>query len=146
MANFFSYLGADATPIVAPVEQSIQDMVTGFLQHVPNPSPSDISALLKLVPISKWTQASQALVANGAPVSIVSAGTTQATQHKTAWVKDGLVLLSATASAYHGTKRNDSLIWGAWWGLWALALPVATPIMALVQGFGKSKCARCSNK
>lgn len=144
MAPFYGYsLGETA---VASGEIDIKNMVAGFLQKTPNPSPMDVAALLKFVPASKWRQTTQALIANGTSVDVVAAGASQATKSKTAWIKDGLVLLSATASAYHGTRRNDSLLWGAWWGIWGLAFPVTTSVLALFQGFGKSKCARCLKK
>jgi hypothetical protein len=46
---------------------------------------------------------------------------------------------SAGAGAYHGYKRNDSVLWGVVWGLLGGAFPVITPAIALAQGFAKPK-------
>lgn len=47
-----------------------------------------------------------------------------------------LSVAGAAAGAYHGTKRNDSVGWGLWWGLCGGAFPVVVPVIALAQGFG----------
>lgn len=46
---------------------------------------------------------------------------------------------SAGASAYHGYRRNDSLVWGVVWGLLGGVFPVITPAIALAQGFAEPK-------
>jgi hypothetical protein len=46
---------------------------------------------------------------------------------------------SAGASAYHGYRRNDSLVWGVVWGVLGGAFPIITPAIALAQGFAKPK-------
>jgi len=45
--------------------------------------------------------------------------------------------VSVGASAYHGTRRNDSVAWGVTWGLLGWFAPVITPAVAAAQGFGK---------
>ena len=46
---------------------------------------------------------------------------------------------SVAASAYHGTRRNDSVGWGVIWGMLGFVAPVITPAVAVAQGFGKRK-------
>lgn len=45
--------------------------------------------------------------------------------------------VSSLACAYHGYKRNNSVLWALWWGLVG-SMPI-TPIIAVAQGFGKRK-------
>ena len=40
-------------------------------------------------------------------------------------------------SAIHGTRRNDSVVWGVIWGAAAAVAPVIVPAIALGQGFGQ---------
>ena len=49
-----------------------------------------------------------------------------------------LSVASSGLCAYHGYKRNDSLIWGVVWAVAGAALPVVAPAIALAQGFGKA--------
>ena len=49
-----------------------------------------------------------------------------------------LSVASSGLCAYHGYKRNDSLIWGIAWAVAGAALPVVAPAIALAQGFGKA--------
>lgn len=53
----------------------------------------------------------------------------------TAWYILGAV--SAALSAYHGTKRNNSVGWGIAWGILGYIAPVLTPAIAFGQGFAK---------
>jgi hypothetical protein len=49
--------------------------------------------------------------------------------------------LSVPVLAYHGYKRNNSVMWAAMWGfLGSLVWPVTVPI-AFAQGYGKRKVA-----
>lgn len=57
----------------------------------------------------------------------------------TATIWGVLATASFAASVYHGYKRNDSLGWGIWWGAMGALFPVATPAIAVAQGFGKRK-------
>lgn len=47
--------------------------------------------------------------------------------------------VAAAAGIYHGYARNQSILWGLWWGISAAALPVITIPIALAQGFGKRR-------
>lgn len=40
-------------------------------------------------------------------------------------------------SAIHGTRRNNSVVWGVVWGAAAALAPVIVPAIALGQGFGQ---------
>lgn len=40
-------------------------------------------------------------------------------------------------SAIHGTRRNNSVVWGVVWGAAAAVAPVIVPAIAVGQGFGK---------
>jgi hypothetical protein len=45
----------------------------------------------------------------------------------------------AAASAFHGYRRNQSVLWSlVWFGL-GYASPLITPVVAVAQGFGKKK-------
>lgn len=46
---------------------------------------------------------------------------------------------SVGVSVYHGTKRNDSIGWGLWWGLMGAMFPIVTPAVAVAQGLGERK-------
>jgi len=61
---------------------------------------------------------------------------------------DGLLDFASTSSfrqvsfiacAFHGYRRNHSIIWAAIWGLLGSVAPVLTPVVAVAQGFGKEK-------
>lgn len=59
--------------------------------------------------------------------------------------KVGLGLLSSAsgaASAWHGYRRNRSVLWAAVWGLSGLMFPIITPAVGLAQGWGKRKGRR----
>lgn len=43
------------------------------------------------------------------------------------------------AGAYHGYKRNKSVLWAFLWGMFAMNIPVIAVPVAIAQGFGKSK-------
>lgn len=45
-------------------------------------------------------------------------------------------------SAYHGTKRNGSIFWGAIWGAAGGLFPIVTPAVAVAQGFARKKGKR----
>jgi hypothetical protein len=53
-------------------------------------------------------------------------------------------LASGALSAYHGTKRNNSIGWGIAWGLLGGAFPILTPAIAFGQGFAKRKSGSLS--
>ena len=56
----------------------------------------------------------------------------------TAIVTGVLGLVSIGVSAYHGYKRNgDDTGWGLAWGFFGGIFPIATPLVALAQGFAK---------
>ena len=55
------------------------------------------------------------------------------------WVWTAVRAVSVGASAYHGTRRNDSVGWGVTWGLLGWFAPVITPAVAVAQGFGQRK-------
>lgn len=45
--------------------------------------------------------------------------------------------VSGPACAYHGYKRNKSVLWALWWGFaGSVFFPIA-PVIAAAQGFGK---------
>lgn len=49
----------------------------------------------------------------------------------------GLSIVGAIAGAWHGTKRNGSVLWGVVWGAAGGAFPIVVPTIAIAQGFGK---------
>lgn len=126
----YTLLGVDAETKAA---------VDGFLAKNPSPNAEDVADLFKLIPDRSWSEVSRSLVANGVSPVVVRNGLDTVTADRKAWIKSGLVLVSATASAFHGARRNDSIVWGAWWFLMGLAFPIFTPIIGVAQGFGKRK-------
>lgn len=52
--------------------------------------------------------------------------------------------VSALACAYHGYKRNHSILWALVWGLFG-SMPI-TPVIAIAQGFGKPKAGLTPNR
>lgn len=48
-----------------------------------------------------------------------------------------LTAASIFLSAIHGTRRNNSVVWGVVWGAAAAVAPVIVPAIAVGQGYGK---------
>ncbi len=46
-------------------------------------------------------------------------------------------VVSVGACAFHGYRRNQSIGWGAGWGILGGLFPVITVAIAAAQGFGK---------
>jgi len=46
---------------------------------------------------------------------------------------------SMAACAFHGYRRNDSVLWGVGWGALGALFPVITPAIAVAEGFGVRK-------
>ncbi len=47
--------------------------------------------------------------------------------------------LGALAATFHGYRRNQSIGWALLWGVFGYALPLGTNVIAVAQGYGKSK-------
>jgi hypothetical protein len=82
-------------------------------------------------------------------VPVIEEGTIEKVVKKAAevdpWLKFawGLVHSGGVAiSVYHGTRRNDSVLWGLAWGALATVAPIVTPALAVAQGLGKPKKKR----
>lgn len=118
---------------------AVQTLVEAFVNQTPQPTAEDVKNFLRMVPLTLWEQAVQALVAGGVPLETVQSGVHIAAQAKSTFWKDSLTLGSAIVSGFHGARRNDSVLWGAWWFLMGTVFPVFTPVVAFAQGFGKRK-------
>jgi hypothetical protein len=118
---------------------AVQSLVDSFLKQFPQPTANDVTTFLKVVPLSMWNITVQGLISAGVPIEVVQAGASAASHAKTEFWKDGLTLASAVLSAFHGARRNNSVVWGAWWFLMGSTFPIFTPVIALAQGFGKRK-------
>lgn len=129
--NYYNTLGATV--------DETANIVAGFLKNNPAPSTEDIKNLYSAIPLTKWGNATAALISSGVSPDIVHSGSTGAANSKFNWVKDGLTLLAAVGAGYHGTKRNNSIFWGSVWFLGGLTFPVLSTIFSWGQGFGKRK-------
>ena len=114
-----------------------------FLLAHPKPTSGNIADFLRAYPEDRG-DAAQHLLARGVDPKAVSAALSwleAGERMKTNWPKIGgiLSLASGAASAYHGYRRNDSIGWATVWFIAGSALPVFVPVIALAQGFGKSK-------
>lgn len=86
-------------------------------------------------------------VANGGDVALLNAalgmltgfgpGSPARRNFSLAWKVFGTA--SMAAGVYHGYKRNQSVGWALWWGLMGGMFPVVVPVIAVAQGFGKTK-------
>lgn len=113
--------------------------VQALIKRVPAPSPDDLTSFFKGLPKKNWTAAATALITAGVPGDVIRSSMYAAVQTEIAWVKGGLTMLSASFSAYHGGRRNDSIFWGAWWFIAGMTFPVFAPLAALIQGYAKKK-------
>ena len=120
-------------------DPTLQPLVNAFVARAPSPSGAEISTFLRMLPFSKWQAATESLIIAGVPSQSVEAGITLATQNTTSWIKDSLSMIAGATAAFHGIRRNDSLIMGGWWFLWGITFPIATNLVAVAQGFGKPK-------
>lgn len=50
--------------------------------------------------------------------------------------------IAMVMSAYHGLRRNDSIVWGVIWGIAGRFMPILVPALALAQGYAEKKQCR----
>lgn len=50
-----------------------------------------------------------------------------------------LALAAGAACAYHGYRRNRSVLWAAIWAAVGASVPIIAVPVALAQGFGKER-------
>lgn len=117
------------------------DPVAAFLLANPQPDASQIATFLKSFSDADTRNTmAQSLIAAGinpAMVSSALAWTNTVSQFPTSKIFGMLTLASATASAFHGYRRNQSIGWAVVWFAMGLAFPIFTPTIAIAQGFGK---------
>lgn len=137
-------LGDDAAAAASgsppsPIDQAID----GFLLASPQPSSSDVASFLKtFAPGDDRNIVAHELIAKGvAPDTIASAMRFLNTSGSIpgSYIRGLLTVASASASAFHGYRRNQSVGWGIWWFASGLLFPIFTPVIAVAQGFGKRK-------
>jgi hypothetical protein len=121
----------------------LQAEIDGFLTSTPTPSSSQTAEFLKLYSGDARKLAAQGLVARGVPADKVSSAMNFLAASGT-FTKQTLYGLLATGSAiasgYHGIKRNNGSIgYGILWFFLGGLFPVITPVVAVAQGFAKSK-------
>lgn len=122
--------------------------IDAFLLATPRPSSSEVASYLSTFSGESRYVEAQALIGRGVPSMTVSSALAYLNSRakaQTFWIENkatilgALAVASAAASAYHGTRRNKSIWWGAvWFGL-GLTFPVFTPVVALAQGYGKPR-------
>lgn len=121
-------------PTTAEADQIAALLATG------NPSSETVRDFLLMLPASRWTDATTALMLKGVSPLVVATGLRLARETgRPPWklITSALTLASASLSAYHGVRRNQSISWGVWWFVMGALFPVITPTIALAQGFGR---------
>lgn len=89
--------------------------------------------------ITTVTDTGQQVVDTGRQV-VDKAGTLSQSLVDAATSSPGWTAVTAASiflSAIHGTRRNNSAVWGVVWGAAAAFAPVIVPAIAVGQGFGK---------
>ncbi len=126
-------------------DAALDAAIAGFLLKSPQPSSTEVSDFLKVVPAGdQRTAAAQELIAKGVPAQTVSMAlqwlaTTD--QWKWSTVKGIAAVAGSAAAAFHGYRRNQSIGWALVWALFGGVFPIFTNVVALAQGFGKRKAA-----
>lgn len=120
------------------------NLVDSFLLAHPKPTSMNVADLLKAFSSTDRGPVAQELIARGVDSTIVAQGLSwleTTSKVKTAWptIAGVLTLASASASAFHGYRRNQSIPWGLWWFLMGSIFPIVTPVIGLAQGFGKKR-------
>jgi hypothetical protein len=122
-------------------DPAASDPVAAFLLANPQPDASQIATFLKSFPDADTRNAmAQALIDAGINASTVSSAlvwVNAVSKFPTSKVFGVLTLASATASAFHGYRRNQSIGWAIVWFAMGLCFPIFTPTIAIAQGFGK---------
>lgn len=122
--------------------------IDAFLLATPRPSSSEVASYLSTFTGDDRYGEAQALIGRGvssATVASALAYLNSQARAQTFWVNNKasilgtLAVASAAASAYHGTRRNGSILWGVAWFTMGLVFPVFTPVVALAQGYGKRR-------
>jgi hypothetical protein len=121
--------------------------VTTFLTKSPSPTTAQVVGFLSLftIPATRAIVA-QEVVATGADPAVVSSAMATLAQQDLTKAKANqkllystLALVSATASGFHGYRRNNSLGWGLVWFVMGSVFPIITPVIGLAQGFGQER-------
>jgi hypothetical protein len=120
--------------------------VDTFLLTYPKPSSGNVADFLAQFPTDERAALAKHLINEGVPAETVSSALSwlDAKRNiKLNWSKihGVLAITSAAVSAYHGYRRNQSIPWAIWWFFAGSILPVFTPVIAIAQGYGKSKKA-----
>lgn len=115
-----------------------------FLLAHPAPTSGNVSDLLLAYAPEARAGVAQELISRGIDARVISGALSWIeTRNKIQinWPKIAgvMALVSASASAYHGYRRNQSIPWAMWWFLMGSIFPVFTPIIALAQGYGERK-------
>lgn len=116
--------------------------IEGFLLRVPKPSSTEVSTFLQLYTGEKRNEAARRLIAHGVPTSAISNALSwldTAGKLTSSQIKGGLTIAAAAANAYHGYRRNNSIVWGVVWFACGTIFPIFTSAIALAQGFAKEK-------
>lgn len=92
--------------------------------------------------IAAQADAGQQVVDTGQQVqqALDKAGTVSQSLVDAATSSPGWTALTAASiflSAIHGTRRNNSVVWGVVWGAAAAVAPVIVPAIAVGQGYGR---------
>lgn len=116
--------------------------IDGLLLRSPNPTSTDVTSFLQLYAGEGRTAAARRLIERGVSAQSVSNALSWLdTQGKlsSSTIKGVATMASAAFSAYHGYRRNQSIVWGIVWFALGSVFPIFTPVIALAQGYAQKK-------
>lgn len=133
---------SSALPATVQPSAALSSEIDGFLLNTPNPNSHDVVSFLKFYRGQDRLCAAQALVARGLNAHMVMA----ALRHLgfTGMLPGAIFgffsLLVASATAYHGVRRNHgSVLSGVVWFAAGSLFPVLASIVAIGQGYAKPR-------
>jgi len=129
----------------APDEVAL--VVDQFIRsHPTNAGALAVARLFSMRPRMEWDELANELQRRGVSSNSIERGERMATDVReitdSPWFKlhGALRIISAGACAFHGVKRNSGSVgWGIWWFVLGSLFPVITPVVAVAQGYAKTK-------
>ena len=125
----------------AKTDETVGKLVDGLLAKSPSPSPDELAAFLKLLSGEERDAATRILITRGVHPMVIT--TAQAQPREDAWAtaKRWAPIVASATAAIHGYRRNQSLLWALWWGVWGSLFPLTTSAISVAQGWGQRKGA-----
>jgi hypothetical protein len=115
--------------------------VDAFLLKTPKPTSTEIVPFLQVYGAER-TEAAQRLIERGVAASAVAGALSwidTAGKLSGSQIKGALTLTAAAFAAYHGYRRNTSILWGMIWFACGTVFPVFTSAIMVAQGFAEEK-------